>query len=212
VAERDQRALGAPPGLRVIPNGVDIADDATAVRRGIDVLFVGNFESANNRDAMRWFLGDVWLSVLDLAPAATLTVVGPNPPAFLTTLRSPQVAVTGEVPSTAPYYRRAKLAVAPLRFGTGIKNKILEAFACGVAVVSTPEANEGIDAPPEAIVLADDARGMARAIAALLADDARREELAASALRFVRERFTWERAARSYLDLYAELLRDRPPR
>jgi polysaccharide biosynthesis protein PslH len=205
VSARDRRFHDDPPNVHVIPNGVDIPADEPERKRDIDVLFVGNFETASNCDAMLWFLRDTWPRVRILRQGSTLTVVGPHPPQSILEHAAVDVTVTGEVPSTDSYYRRAKLVVAPMRFGAGIKNKILEAFAYALPVVATTEANDGIHAPPNAIVLADKSDRMAREISALLDDDPRRRDIAEHAHRFVQREYRWEKAAEGFIEIFREL-------
>ena len=79
--------------------------------------------------------------------------------------RPPKIEVTGEVPDVADWLCRAKVAVAPLRIGAGMQNKIIQAMACEVPVVATSVANEGIGATPgEHLIVCDDAASFAQAV------------------------------------------------
>src|SRR5206468_504049 len=98
------------------------------------VVFVGNFGHAPNRDAMHWLVHDLMPLVWAQEPALSCLVVGADLPLRLAaTVTDPRVQLLGHVPDLSSVYGRARLAVAPLRFGAGIKGKVLEAFAAMLA-------------------------------------------------------------------------------
>jgi glycosyltransferase involved in cell wall biosynthesis len=98
--------------------------------------------------------------------------------------------VTGTVPSLRPFYQGVQVVVAPLRFGSGVKTKVLEAMAAAVPVVGTRFANEGADAAPGVeMIVADEPAAFAEAIVTLLRDDALRRQLGAAGAAFVARRF-----------------------
>jgi glycosyltransferase involved in cell wall biosynthesis len=116
-------------------------------------------------------------------------------------LASPLVDVPGHVPDLSPVWADARLSVAPLRYGAGVKGKVLSSLAEGVPVVSTTIGNEGIDLVHRRhALIADDPGAIAAAIVELLDDDELARSLAERGRRFVRERFSVEVAR-------AELLR-----
>ena len=79
-------------------------------------------------------------------PDIPITVIGANPPEPWASYPPPGVLFTGFVPDLTPFYNRARLFVAPLRFGAGIKGKVLDSMANGLPVIATPIAAEGIGA------------------------------------------------------------------
>jgi len=97
------------------------------------------------------------------------------------------------VPDVNDWLCKAQVAVAPLRIGAGMQNKLIQAMACELPVVATSVANEGIGGTPEEhLLLRDDAEEIAAAVIELLRDDSRREQLGRSARRFVEAHWTWE--------------------
>jgi glycosyltransferase involved in cell wall biosynthesis len=125
-----------------------------------------------------------------------LRLVGANPPASIERLGTqPGVDVTGYVPDLLREYRQARVVVAPMQSEAGALNKVIDALAAGRPVVATAAANAGIEAPPEAVTLADDAPSLARAIAHLLADDEAATRQGIAARRFAKEAFDWPGAA-----------------
>lgn len=159
--------------VRVVPWSYPVGSAAPA-GLGSGVLFVGGYRHTPNVDAALWLLREVMPLVWRELPRLTCTLVGSHMPDELRALGSLRVEVPGQVPDLAPLYRQRRVAVAPLRFGAGIKGKVLEAFAAGRPCVMTPIAAEGLALPePLAALVHDDADGLARAIVALHHDDGR---------------------------------------
>jgi glycosyltransferase involved in cell wall biosynthesis len=185
VSEPDAQALRElVPGARVavisnihapVPPG-----PPAATRHG--AVFVGNFHHAPNVDAVLRFHADTWPLVRARVPGARLTVVGTAPPPAVQALaEDPSVTVTGWVPAVRPYLDAARVAIAPLRFGAGVKGKVGEALAAGLPVVGTPLAFEGMPLRHgEEVLVADDPERFAEAIARLERDEALWERLAAA--------------------------------
>jgi len=136
-------------------------------------LFVGNFRHRPNVDAARFLVGDVWPRVRAALPGARLTLAGAAPPPEVLALAGDGVEVTGWVPAIAPLLDAARVSVAPLRYGAGVKGKIGEALAHGVPVVTTTIGAEGMDlVDGEHALVVDDPAGLADAIVRLHRDDA----------------------------------------
>jgi glycosyltransferase involved in cell wall biosynthesis len=148
-----------------------------------DLLFVGFMRYGPNIDAVRFLHREI-VPILRSAcrEPFTLSLVGMNPPAWMRDLgREPGIEVTGRVDSVEPYYRRAAIAVCPIRYGGGTRIKILEAMSFGRPVVATTVGAEGIDAEPgRDILIADTPRAFAEACLGLLRDPALRESIGAS--------------------------------
>jgi O-antigen biosynthesis protein len=125
-----------------------------------------------NVDALRWFANDVMPLVTARLPGAHTLVTGANPPPEVARLRSDTIRLAGFVDDLAELYASARVAIAPIRFGAGVKIKTLEAVQHGVPVVATPTGVEGIVLDePGAIVVAADAARFADALVALLEDE-----------------------------------------
>ena len=96
------------------------------------------------------------------------------------------------MPDLGPIFAASHVMLAPLRFSTGIQNKVLEAMAAGVPVVTTPNAAAGVGPQAELLMrIATDAPGLARAAAGLLADPAGAADMAARAREHARRHFSW---------------------
>jgi GT2 family glycosyltransferase/glycosyltransferase involved in cell wall biosynthesis len=129
----------------VIPNITESVPRARHEREPV-VLFVGAFWHPPNLHGLTWFCDDVWPSVRQQVPEARLVIVGSQPGPEATALRRhPGVEVVGFVEDLEPIYDAVTLAVAPLRFGAGMKGKVTEALAHGLPVASTPIGAEGLE-------------------------------------------------------------------
>ena len=109
-----------------------------------EMVFVGGFGHPPNVDAAIWLVREILPLVWKQLPDARLLIIGSNPPADVTALASERVEVVGYVPEVEPYYERARISVNPLRYGAGVKGKIVASLRSGVPVVTTPIGNEGI--------------------------------------------------------------------
>lgn len=214
VSQQEQqhfRNLGARR-VEVVPNGVDVNRYAAlpvAARSGTPlVLYIGTMSWRSNAAAAIHLATSVMPAVRERIPGARLRIVGRDPlPEVRELTRDPHVDVTGTVPDVIPHLAEAHALAVPLESGGGTRLKILEAFAAGLPVVSTPVGAEGIDAVPDRDVIVTERGGFADALARLLSDPSGAIRLAAAARTVVREQYDWsavgERAARAIDDVTA---------
>lgn len=152
------------------------------------LIFVGNFQHPPNVDAMVWFLDDVLPLVLQELLETTLTIVGDRAPRFLTARSSPQVNFAGWVPDTSNLYHESRVAIAPLRFGAGMKGKVGDAMARGVPTVLTSIAAEGIGVTSgKQVLVGDSPEEFSQAIIRLCREDELWNSIRHEALETVRE-------------------------
>lgn len=191
-----ERTAPVPHAL-VCPHGQDLPPlerVRAAVREPGAVVISGVMSTFTNVDAVSWFAREIFPAVEARIPEAVFWIVGRNPQRAVSALARPgRVEVTGEVPDVADWLCRAEVGVAPLRIAAGMQNKLVQAMACELAVVATPEANEGIGGvPDEHLLVRGDAAGFAEAVTDLLRDAGRRRELGRAARAFVEQHWTWE--------------------
>jgi glycosyltransferase involved in cell wall biosynthesis len=147
----------------VVPNVHDVAPPGPGFDARSGLVFVGNFAHAPNVDAAAWLAREIMPRVTKLLPGARLLIAGANPTPEVTALAGPGVNVVGWVPHTAPLLARARVSVAPLRFGAGMKGKVGEALAHGLPVVTTSIGAEGMAlVHGQHVLIADDRRGAGR--------------------------------------------------
>lgn len=216
VSENDQQRLQRLiPGVRtsVVTNGVDLnyfqpqPPDAQQPH----VVFVGSMNYDANVDAVLYFSRAIWPTIRANHPKAQFYIVGLEPPSEIVALAAdPQVLVTGYVEDVRSYLANSAVVIVPLRFGSGVRNKILEAWAMGKAVVSTPLGAEGLPAQHERnILLATDPQSFAHCVLQTLGDQAMREKLGAAGLQVVEEQYSWSAIGQTMEAVYAQLFGSR---
>lgn len=191
--------------IQVIPNGVDLQlfPHRTTDPGGHSLAFVGAMDASHNIDAARFFSLEVLPQLQQRYPDATFTVVGARPtPEVLELANCPGVTVTGKVDSPATYLHASTVCVVPLRAGYGIKNKTLEAMACGTPVVGSDRALEGLvvdgaDIPVRAL-RANRIEDYVVTISRLFEDTTLRKRLSRNGRQYIEEEYTWERAGMRY--------------
>jgi glycosyltransferase involved in cell wall biosynthesis len=174
-------------------------------------LFVGG-HSGHNLDGLDWFLREVWPIVLACNPDAEFDVVGTVGDAVPAGL--PNVHVFGPQSDVSFAYNRATVCVVPLRFGTGLKIKLVEAMVRGRAVVTTSAGAEGYLELEMGMVVtvADTATAMAKAITHLLCDNAARNAQVVRQDAWVRDHLTERRAVAPLLNFFGGSLSTQKPR
>jgi glycosyltransferase involved in cell wall biosynthesis len=187
---------GTAAALHVLPNGVDMdtfyppTERASAVSP-ITLLFTGVLEYKPNVDAVRYLINDVLPLVTS---TVQLAIVGRSPTAEVRELatRDPRIVLRADVDTIAEEYRQADIFVAPMRSGAGIKNKVLEALATGLPVVTTPDGVQGFPAVPPGIVVGRGAAELAAVIDNLVATPDYRHELGRAARAYIVDGWAWE--------------------
>jgi polysaccharide biosynthesis protein PslH len=158
------------------------------------VIFSGSMLYAPNIQAVLWFVEHVWPTVRAEIPGATFVIQGRDPSAKILELDGRNgIWVTGTVPDVGVLIRSAQVCVNPMLAAGGMQNKLIEYMACNKAVVASSVANEGIMAPDEALIIADDPAAFADAVVTLLSDPVAAERLGASARNYVLSSWTWEK-------------------
>ncbi len=209
VAQTDEQTLmGRVPGLRtaIVPNGVDI--EYFTPNQGKDLpalIYTGGMNMFANRDAVMFFLSEVWPLIRKQVPDVRFFVVGQDPPKELLELaaRDSQIVVTGYVNDVRPLVWDATVYVVPLRVGGGTRLKVLDAMAMGKAMVSTSIGCEGLEVKPdEHLLVADSPVQFADKTVKLLRDPSRRGTLGHNARELVERRYSWRMIGGQLLEAY----------
>jgi len=203
ISDRDREAVLGPGQLgEVAPIGVDseLWKRRAAQANTHTIIFVGVMNYAPNVDAAAYLINEIVPRVRKEVPDLEVYIVGRDPVPVLREKAERQagVHVTGFVNDVKPYLERSAVAVAPIRYGAGIQNKLLEAMAMEVPVVTTELAAEGLRAkggsnPP--LYVASDAEEFARRVVTLLRDPVERARLARLGRKFVQRNYVWSRGA-----------------
>lgn len=165
-----------------------------------DLMFVAGFAHAPNADAAVWFVNEVLPLVRERHPRVHLDLVGSNPCDTVKALRGTGVDVTGFVSDEelAARYAAARVVVAPLRYGGGMKGKVIEAMHFGVPCVTTSAGAQGLAQTGEFLAAADDPFLFAARVITYLDDDDAWRKASAAGQAFVRANFTEEAQWRAF--------------
>jgi glycosyltransferase involved in cell wall biosynthesis len=217
VSEEDRRALvSIDPRLDpvVIPNGVDAdwyAPDPDARVDPTRIVFHGSLEYGPNVSAADHLASRVLPIVRASVPAAHLVLVGRSPAPRVRALeRLPGVRVEGDVPDVRPWLTGSAVYACTMRSGQGIKNKLLEAMACGVPAVATPQSLGGLTVTPgRELLVGDDEGSFARAVVRLLSDPAEAARLGTAGRAYVVAHHTWHSVGLAFERTYREAVAER---
>ncbi len=158
------------------------------------VIFSGSMLYPPNIQAVLWFVRNVWQTVRAEEPDATFVIQGQDPaPELLELDGQDGIWVTGTVADMSVLIRSAQVCVNPVRAAGGMQNKLIEYMACGKAVVASSVANEGIRAPENTLIIADEPDPFADAVIRLLGDPESAARLGAAARQYVLSEWTWEK-------------------
>ncbi len=209
VSERDRAALSSY-NARVISNGVDTErfHPMPDVARENKIIFTGNLSYFPNVDAITHFAAETLPLIRAQAPDARLEIAGVNPCRRVCDLDAPPaVRLLGYVKDLARFMNSAAVAVCPTRCGSGIQNKMMEAMACGVPVVASHYAAEGMPDARDGVhfLQADSPSDQSAAVLRLLGDAELRRAIAANGLQLIRDSYSWARAAQYFESLFAEV-------
>jgi GT2 family glycosyltransferase/glycosyltransferase involved in cell wall biosynthesis/SAM-dependent methyltransferase len=188
-SERIQVERDVPDAkVLIVPTFHDVEPYVPQPEDRSGILFVGGFEHPPNGDAAIYLVREVMPAVWRELGDVRVTIVGSSPPPEVQALASPLVDVAGWVEDLKPLHDHARLMVAPLRYGAGMKGKVTQALAAGLPVVTTPIGAEGLEGHDEECLL--------------VADDPR--ELAAHVIHAYRDDDLWRRLSRAGQELIAE--------
>lgn len=167
--------------LAIVPNGyplVDVPTELPPVGTPPVILFQGTLRYPPNAQAARFLVGEVGPAIRELVPEARIRLVGLSTPALADLDDPPEVALVGQVDDIGIELAGADIVLVPIRFGSGTRVKIVEAFAHRIPVVSTTLGAEGLGAVDgEHLLIGDDPDALARACAQLLSDEALRTRI-----------------------------------
>jgi glycosyltransferase involved in cell wall biosynthesis len=196
-----------PTKITILTNGVDLNyfSPINFARQPKQIVFSGKLSYHANITAALYLVQEIMPQVWSSIPEVEVTLVGKDPPGELLHIaqNEPRVKVTGYVPDIRPYLRQASVAVAPLLYGAGIQNKVLEAMACGTPVVANPQAVSAIPAIRGQDVLVEDTTsGLAQAIIKLLNDPALSAEIGRKGRQYVTTFHDWNSIAANLEAIY----------
>lgn len=186
----------------MIPHAYD-SFAKTATPEGRDgLLFVAGFAHPPNVDAALWLVNEIMPKVWERHPGLKVWLVGSNPTEAVRALAGPRVEVTGYVSDEvlARHYAHARIAVVPLRFGAGVKSKVVEALQQGVPLVTTGVGAQGLPGIGEFAVVSDAVEGIVAGIETLLQDDVAWQAASRAGVAYARQHFSRDALREALLD------------
>jgi O-antigen biosynthesis protein len=198
--EKDYLASELPAAnVLFFPYVKEAVGSSTSWTERRDLLFVGGYRHHPNVDAVCTFVKQVFPLIRARLPDVRFLILGSHPPAEVLQLQGQGVEVVGHVPDLTPYFDGCRISVAPLRFGAGIKGKVVDSMSCGVPVVLTPVAAEGMGVRHgrEVLIAADD-EAFANEVVRLYTDKKLWQRLSTGGVAFVESMYS-RNAARKRL-------------
>jgi sugar transferase (PEP-CTERM/EpsH1 system associated) len=186
--------------INVIPNPVAFTEffpDNSCEKRQKQIVFSGMMDYFPNIQAVTWFVKECFPFILKKFPEAVFVIAGNNPAWRVKKLATPnKIIVTGFVPVMREYLNKSVIAIAPMQSGSGVQNKILEAMACGLPVITTGIGAGGIKAiHGREIFIADNAEQFISCVCEFLDDENLAKEIGMNAYNFVKTEHSFERVA-----------------
>jgi len=165
-------------------------------------VFTGNMGYAPNVNAAEYLAREILPQVQERRPGTTLTLAGATPHASVQALKNEHIKVTGWVEDIRECYAKARMFIAPMKIGTGLQNKLLEAMAMKVPSITSPLANQALNAKHgEEILVGESTEDFARLILNVLDDKDLAGKLAENGHRFIHEKYNWSAATKVLEDL-----------
>lgn len=192
-------------------HGVDtdyFCPDASVERDGATIIVTGKMSYHANITMVLHLANDIMPLVWQRRPDAQLLIVGSAPSAEIVALAThPAVTVTGRVDDMRPYLHRATVAAAPIAYGAGVQNKVLEAMACATPVVTTPQGCAALEVVPGSdLLVASAPDAFAEAVTELLDNPALRARIGAAGYETVNQNYNWSRNTLKLQETYHEYI------
>jgi len=196
ISEPDRDAICHPENsrIRVVPNGVDFGffHPELNTAKDFDIVFTGNMAYQPNIEGAVWLAGTILPLIRKSLPQTTLLIAGASPVGTVRRLAGNGVTVSGWMPDIRDAYNRSKLFIAPMKSGSGLQNKLLEAMSMRLPCITTPLANNALHAiPGKHLLLGESGEELAGAAVRLLKDFQFAENMADNGQNWVRKQFRW---------------------
>lgn len=191
--------------IRVLSNIHTITETVEPLKGRSGLMFVGGFQHPPNVDAARWLIEEILPLLRSKEPSIDLHLIGSRMPEWLQNLHAPGLYNHGFVEDLGPHLAQRKVALAPLRYGAGVKGKVNQAMAHGLPVVATSMAAEGLHTEHNVdILIADDTESFVDEIIRLYNDEALWHRLSEGSLANVSEHFSRDAARQVLKDILSE--------
>ena len=197
--------------ITILRNGVDLnyfTPDDHIPRESATLVVSGKMSYHANVTMSLHLVNQIMPRVWSVRDDVRVIIVGKDPPRSIRSLaQDPRITVTGTVKDIRSYLQRATLATAPLTYGTGVQNKVLEAMACATPVVATPQAVSALDVRPgEELMVARNSTEFAQAILELLNDPLRGRKIGQDGRSYVEKHHQWREIVVQLEEIYQQAI------
>ena len=180
--------------VQVIPWTIPLREAKPIAAERPAIAFIGGYRHPPNVDAAEWAAQNLMPLLRKKVPGIELLLVGSHMPRAIGGLAAKDITPLGYVPSLDSVFGRVKLTIAPLRYGAGLKGKVLESMAAGIPCVMTTVAAEGINLPPQLkSLVSDDPKALTDRIAVLCRDRAEYRRIAEAGRAHIAANYSPER-------------------
>lgn len=194
---------GLKININILNNGIDttyFSSEETEFENN-RIIFTGNMPYYANYDAAIHFCNDIFPIILDKNSSAKFYIVGQYPPRRIKNLENNNIVVTGFVENIKKEYLKSVVNIAPMRFGAGTLNKVIESIALGVPIVASPIAVQGLpDVLKEYILISDNPNDFAEKILNVLSDPEFYREKMKEGQKIITEILSWEKIVGDFED------------
>jgi sugar transferase (PEP-CTERM/EpsH1 system associated) len=195
--------------LAVIPVGIDLdyflQSEPVEDESVPHLLFTGTMSYFPNIDAACYFCHQILPLIQEKIPSVHFSIVGSNPKKIVQKLASPSVTVTGTVPDTRPYFNQSSVFVSPMRSGSGLQVKHLEAMATGLPIVTTPLGASGLEGTwGEHLCVAETPKDFANRTIQLIQNSHMRRKIGKSGQNLVRHKYNWHVLGQQLENVYQQ--------
>ena len=182
--------------ILIIPNGVDHEFfKPRQDEKQYDIVFTGNMSYAPNVNAVEYLAHEILPLVWKQLPNAKMYIAGATPDPKVKKVACERIIVSGWLDDIRDAYAQSRVFIAPMRIGTGLQNKLLEAMSMGLPAITTPLANASLGAKPnEEILVGSNAEELAQHIISLLTDKDKATQIAQSGYNFTNRVYDWGKA------------------
>ena len=196
ISEPDRDLIPHPKKdeILIIPNGVDHDYfKPQQQEKKYDIVFTGNMSYAPNVNAVEYLANEILPLVWKQLPEAKMYIAGANPDPKVKKVASDRIIVSGWLDDIRDAYAQSRVFIAPMRIGTGLQNKLLEAMSMGLPAITSPLANASLGATPdEEILVGSNAEALAQHLVTLLTDKEKASQIAQAGFDFTNCVFDWK--------------------
>lgn len=161
-----------------------------------DLMFIGGFGHRPNVDAVKWLANEIMPALVKKLPDIRVYILGSNPPEEVKQLATENLLIKGFVTDEElqEYYQNCRISIVPLRYGAGIKGKVIEAMRFGTPVMTTSVGAEGIKGAESILDIADETADFVEQLAALYQNEAELVRRSKASYQYIRDNFSFENA------------------